>query len=344
MRSVRFPRRVREAAQTALVVPPFPGTNPRSAPVAPGITSGVSESSHDDAATRDSAPATWHASLELPPRFRELVAALRRPIVFFDIEATGTDPISDRIVEISLLRVMPSSGPGPIGVEPPQTFRVDPQVRIPLEASEIHGIVNDDLAGAPTFAEVAPHIEALLHDADLAGFAIGRFDVRILQQELQRCGRSLDLATRRIVDTQVIFHQREPRHLAAALAFYRGKTLVDAHGAEADTVASLEVFAGQLERYADLPIDLDALHEESNQQSDAFCDAQRRFQWRDNEPAFNFGRLKGTSLRWIAADPEERRYLKWFLEGSFDEDAKAIVRDALSGRIRRRVRATATVA
>jgi DNA polymerase III subunit epsilon len=270
-------------------------------------------------------------------RFEQFVAGLERPIVFFDIEATGTDPIADRIVEISLLRVCPP----PIGVQAPTTFRVDPQVRIPVEATEIHGIVNDDLAGAPTFADVAPAIAELLADADLAGFAIGRFDVRILAQEFQRAGHTVDLAQRRVVDTQVIFHQREPRNLAAALEFYRGKKLVDAHGAQADTMASLEVFAGQLERYGDLPIEVDALHAESSQGTDTYCDGQRRFQWRDNEPAFNFGRLRGTPLRWVAADPEERRYLRWFLEGSFDEDAKAIVRDALGGRIRRRPSAAA---
>jgi DNA polymerase-3 subunit epsilon len=284
------------------------------------------------AAVTDAVDVASGLGMDLGPRFQRFVSSLERPIVFFDIEATGTDPVADRIVEISLLRVCPAPG----GVEPPRTFRVDPQVRIPVEATEIHGIVNDDLAGAPTFADVAPSIAEILADADLAGFAIGRFDVRILQQEFQRAGHSIDLQQRRVVDTQVIFHQREPRNLAAALEFYRGKRLVDAHGAQADTVASLEVFAGQLERYGDLPVEVDGLHAESSQGSDTYCDTQRRFQWRDHEPAFNFGRLRGTPLRWVAADPEERRYLRWFLEGSFDEDAKAIVRDALGGRIRRR--------
>jgi DNA polymerase-3 subunit epsilon len=134
----------------------------------------------------------------------------------------------------------------------------------------------------------------------------------------------------------VIYHRREPRNLAAALRFYRDKELEGAHGALADTVASLEVFAGQLARYEDLSPEVDALHELSASHNDAFCDLGRRFIWRDNEPHFNFGRMRGKSLRWVAADPEERKYLRWFLDGTFEEDAKGLVREALTGRIRLR--------
>jgi DNA polymerase-3 subunit epsilon len=218
----------------------------------------------------------------------------------------------------------------------PRTWRINPEMRIPSEASEIHGIVNDDLSSAPTFADIVPELAEVFGGADLAGFSIGRFDVRILAAELSRAGATLDLSASRVIDAQVIYHQREPRNLSAALRFYCDRELVDAHGAEADTIAALEVFAGQLSRYEDLPLDLDALNDESSAHNDAYCDGQRRFMWRDNEPVFNFGRMRGKSLRTIASDPTERKYLRWFLEGSFDEDAKGIVRDALVGRIRRR--------
>jgi DNA polymerase-3 subunit epsilon len=268
----------------------------------------------------------------LGPRFESFWRALTRPVVFFDIEATGTDPMSDRIVELSVVRM----DPPPAGMRPPRTWRINPEMRIPSEASEIHGIVNDDLGSAPTFAAIVPELTEVFTGADLAGFSIGRFDVRILAAELQRAGSTLDLSASRVIDAQVIYHQREPRNLSAALRFYCDKELVDAHGAEADTIAALEVFAGQLARYDDLPLDLDALHDESSAHNDAYCDGQRRFMWRDNEPVFNFGRMRGKSLRAIASDPTERKYLRWFLEGSFDEDAKGIVREALMGRIRRR--------
>jgi DNA polymerase III subunit epsilon len=268
----------------------------------------------------------------LGPRFEAFWRSLARPVVFFDIEATGTDPMSDRIVELAVVRVEPP----PIGMTAPRTWRINPEMRIPSEASEIHGILNDDLGSAPTFAAIAAELAEVFAGADLAGFSIGRFDVRILAAELARAGSTLDLSASRVIDAQVIYHQREPRNLSAALRFYCGRELVDAHGAEADTIAALEVFAGQLARYDELPLDLDALHDESSAHNDAYCDAQRRFMWRDSEPVFNFGRMRGKSLRTIASDPTERKYLRWFLEGSFDEDAKGIVREALLGRIRRR--------
>ena len=269
---------------------------------------------------------------QLGVRFQAFAAALERPLVFFDIEATGTDPLADRIVELSIVRVHPPPG----GIDPPRTWRIDPQMRIPSEATEVHGISNGDLADAPGFADIADAVVELVEGADLAGFSIGRFDVRILHAELVRAGKVIDFSRTRVVDTQVIFHRREPRNLAAALAFYRGRELDGAHGAQADTLASLEVLAGQLERYADLDLDLDLLHELSSSHNDAYCDLGRRFMWRDAEPVFNFGRLRGRSLRWVASDPNERRYLRWFLEGHFEDDAKAIVREALRGRIRRR--------
>ena len=269
----------------------------------------------------------------LGERFGALAASLERPLVFFDIEATGTDPLSDRIVELSVLRV------GREGIEPVRTWRLKPGIRIPMEAIEVHGISNEDVADAPSFADVADEVLEALDDADFAGFAIGRFDVRIVQAELVRAGRAFDVASRRVVDAQVIFHRREPRNLSAALQFYCGQELEGAHGAAADTIASLQVFAGQLERYGDLSLNVDALHEVSASHNGAFCDQGRRFAWRDNEPVFNFGRLRGRSLRWVASDPTERRYLRVFLEGKFEDDAKAIVRDALQGRIRQRKRA-----
>jgi DNA polymerase III subunit epsilon len=275
-------------------------------------------------------------SIELGPRFGRFAAALERPLVFFDIEATGTDPLSDRIVEISLLRV----DPGGI-VNRPMTWRVDPGVRIPAEATEVHGIRNEDLAGASSFPEIADGVAAVVEGADLAGFAVSRFDVRILHAELVRAGRAVDFSRTRVVDAQVIYHRREPRHLAAAVRYYCGKELQGAHGAEADTIAALEVFAGQLDRYEDLEGSVDALHELSASHNGAYCDHGRRFMWRDNEPTFNFGRLRGKSLRWVAADPQERKYLRWFLEGTFDEDAKTLVRDALRGHIRVRAASAA---
>lgn len=270
---------------------------------------------------------------ELGPRFADFLRGLQRPLVFFDTETTGTDPLIDRVVEISMIRVSPDKG-----VEPPRTWRINPGVRIPIEASEIHGITNADVADKPTFAQIADELLAYLKGCDLAGFNVGRFDVRVMQTECSRIGKQFDLSGVRVIDAQVIYHQKEPRNLTAAMRFYCDKELKDAHGAEADTLATLEVFAGQLQRYGDLGLSVESLHDVSNALSAGFVDGARRFIWRDNEPVFNFGRLKGKSLRWAAADPTERAYMRSIIQGNFDEDTKTVVRDALNGKIRVRPR------
>lgn len=269
---------------------------------------------------------------ELGPRFLEFVQGLERPLVFLDIEATGTDPQRDRIIEITLLRVAND----PLAVEQPQTWRVNPRQRIPTEASEIHGLTNEDLADCPSFPELAETIAERLRGADLAGFAISRFDLRMLRSEFARAKTDIDLSAARLVDSQVVFHTREPRNLSAALQFYCNEELEGAHGAEADTVASLKVFAGQLSRYDDLELGVVAFDELVTSTNAAYVDDTRRFVWKDGEPAFNFGKLKGKPLRWAAGDPEHRAYLRRLLKGTLDGDAATLVADALQGKIRRR--------
>lgn len=269
---------------------------------------------------------------ELGPRFFEFVERLERPVVFLDIEATGTDPIRDRIIEISLLRISSN----PVTIAPPRTWRVDPKQRIPQEVTEIHGIRNEDLDGCPSFSELAPELAELLRGADLAGFSISRLDLRLLKAEFARSSVELDLGAARLIDTQVIFHTREPRNLAAAVEFYCGEVLDGAHGAEADTIASLKVFAGQLARYEDLPVAVDDLDELTAAQNAPYVDSARRFVWKDGEPAFNFGKLKGKPLRWAAGDPEHRAYLRRLLQGTLDGEAHDLVVEALQGKIRRR--------
>ncbi len=270
----------------------------------------------------------------LGPRFAAFVDGLRRPVVFFDTETTGTDPQRDRIVEISLVRVLP----GVHRLDGPYTFRVNPQIPIPEGASRVHGIYDADVADCPPFEAIAPKVRALFEGADIAGFNVLRFDLRLLEAEFARAKIPIDLRSSRIIDAQVIFHQREPRTLSAAMRFYRGKELEGAHGAQADTLATVEVLAGQLARYDDLPADPDALHEISTQHERAYVDSGRKFVWQGDEAAFNFGKLKGMPLREVAENPEHKGYLRWMLAGSFDPDTKRIVQDALEGRFPKRSR------
>ncbi len=277
-------------------------------------------------------PGDLPAIADLGPRFFNFVEGLERPVAFFDLETTGTDHQRDRIIEISVVRVCPL----PVAIEAPKTWRVNPQMRIPAEATAIHKISDEDVADAPTFEALADELLAVFEGCDLGGFAVSRMDIKMLQREFERVGKSFPVHERRVLDAQVIFHRKEPRDLSAAMQFYRGRPLEGAHGAEADTLASLEVFAGQLARYEDLPLDLAGLDEVTASQHDAYVDRERRFMWRDGEPVFNFGKLRGKALRWAASEPSERAYLKWILQGSFEEDTKAVVREALEGKIRRK--------
>lgn len=269
---------------------------------------------------------------ELGPRFLDFVQGLRRPIVFLDIESTGVDPQRDRIIEISLLRVTGD----PVAIEAPRTWRINPNQRIPSESTDIHGITNEDLADCPTFNDVAETLAGFLRGADIGGFAVSRLDLRLLKAEFARTPVKVDLSSCRLVDSQVVFHTREPRNLAAALSFYCDKTLEGAHGAEADTIASLEVFAGQLSRYDDLELTVESFDELVNSTNAAFVDSSRRFVWKDGEPAFNFGKLKGKPLRWAAGDPEHRGYLRRLLNGPMEPEASTLITDALQGKIRRK--------
>ncbi len=267
-----------------------------------------------------------HTSAALVPR--AVVEALRplcagRPLVVFDLETTGTEKTLDRIVEIAAVAVPPEG--------PPRVFdrRVNPGVRIPSEASAIHGISDADVRDAPSFRDVAPELLAFLGEADLAGYNIRAFDVPLLVREFQRAGHRFSLDGRRIVDMQTIFFRKEPRDLAAAVRFFAGREHAGAHAALADVVAAAEVLAGQLRRYPDLPRTLDGLHEFSQPVEGRWVDPDKRFVWRDGEAVFAFGVHRGKSLALVAETKPD--YLDWIIRGDFPEPAKEIARNARRG-------------
>ena len=171
---------------------------------------------------------------------------LKNPIVFFDLETTGTSINVDRIVEICYLKVHPN------GNEEAKTLRINPEMHIPEGASAVHGIYDKDVADCPTFKEVARTIANDIEGCDLAGFNSNRFDIPVLAEEFLRAGVDIDLSRRKFVDVQVIFHKLEQRTLSAAYKFYCGKNLEDAHTAAADTQATYEVLMAQLDRYSEL--------------------------------------------------------------------------------------------
>lgn len=180
---------------------------------------------------------------------------LTRPICFFDLETTGIDVGKDRIVEIAIFKVFPN------GNKESKTWLVNPTIPIPPQSTAVHGITNEKVANEPTFAELSSQIYNMIKDSDLAGYNSDRFDIPLLAEELLRAGVDFDMKNRVSVDVQTIFHKKEERTLAAALKFYCGKTLENAHSAEADTMATYEILLGQLEKYPDLQNDMKALSE-----------------------------------------------------------------------------------
>lgn len=247
---------------------------------------------------------------------------LSRPLAFLDLETTGRWPERDRIVEIGVLKLRPEGST--------QEFRshVNPECRIPREATAIHGIRNSQVQDAPTFRELAPKLLGLLAHCDLCGFNISRFDLPCLTAEFRRAGVPFDLHGRSVIDVQAIFHGKEPRDLGAALRFYCGKQHLRAHSALADARACLGILQAQVRRYRDLPCAVEGLAEFSASRDIAFLDSGRWFEPRDELPWFARGKHWGKALGEVARG--EPDYLRWLLgEQGVPEDTKRLVKQAL---------------
>jgi DNA polymerase-3 subunit epsilon len=211
---------------------------------------------------------------------------LHKPLAFFDLETTGITVGADRIVEISILKLMPD------GSKSVLTKRVNPEIPIPEGASKVHGIYDKDVANEPTFKQVAPEISAFIGNADLAGYNSNKFDIPMLVDEFLRVEITFDMKGRRMVDVQNIFHKMEQRTLAAAYKFYCQKEIENAHSAEADIMATYEVFVAQLERYPDLAKDVDGLHQFTAMTQNVDLAGRIVFNEKKEE-VFNFGKHKG---------------------------------------------------
>jgi DNA polymerase III subunit epsilon len=248
---------------------------------------------------------------------------LDRPLAIFDIESTGTSPRADRIIELAVIRIEAD------GSETPQNWLVNPTLPIPVESTAIHGITDEIVKECPTFAQIAGQVDAFLKGCDLGGYNVLRFDIPMLNEEFLRAGLNLDVENRRVLDAQRIYHLREPRDLAAALRFFCGREHLDAHGAEADTRATLEVIKGEFLKYSDLPRDMETLDRQFNATDPFNADRGGRLRWVDGELTINFGKKKGARVKDLVA--EDPGYLKWILRGDFPMDTRKIVQDALDG-------------
>ncbi len=241
---------------------------------------------------------------------------LTKPIVFFDLEATGLDIAEDRIVEISILKIYPN------GKEEQKTFIINPEKTIPKQTTKIHGITNEDVKDAPTFSQVAGKIVDMIKGCDLAGYNSNKFDIPMLAEELLRVGVDYDLKKSKFIDVQGIFFKMEQRTLKAAYKFYCGKELENAHSAEADTGATFEILKAQLERYDELKNDVGFLSKFTTQTK--FADFAGRIAYNENNvEVFNFGKYKGKPVEEVLnSDPG---YYGWMINGQFPRYTKKIL-------------------
>jgi len=253
-----------------------------------------------------------------------MVLNLKNPIAFFDLETTGTNTSKDRIVELSFVKIMPN------GEEIIKTSKINPTIPIPLETSLIHGIYDDDIKDAPTFKSIAKSMAKFLEGTDLAGFNILKFDVPVLVEEFLRADVEFNISNRKLVDAQKVFHSMEKRTLSAAYKFYCEKELIGAHGAEADTLATYEVFKAQMEKYEDQMVvdnlgkeigviknDMGVIHELFNQN---LVDLRGSMVMKNGVELFNFGKHRGRPVTEVFE--KEPGYYDWMMKGDFPLDTK----------------------
>jgi DNA polymerase-3 subunit epsilon len=241
---------------------------------------------------------------------------LRRPIAFIDIETTGINVSSDRIVEISVLKISPG------GKEEWMSTRVNPEIPIPPKSTAIHGITDKDVENAPTFKEIAKNLAVFLEGSDLAGYNAIKFDIPVIAEEFLRVNIDFNFLKRKYVDVQVIFHKKEQRTLSAAYLFYCSKALENAHSSKADTQATFEVLKAQLDRYQDLENDIEKLAVFSSFNSNV--DFAGRIIFDENGiEIFNFGKHKGKPV--LTVFKEEPSYYSWMMNGDFPLYTKKIL-------------------
>ncbi|WP_101689768.1 3'-5' exonuclease [Dysgonomonas massiliensis] len=242
---------------------------------------------------------------------------LKNPIIFFDLETTGTDTVRDRIVEISYLKVYPN------GKEESKTKRLNPEMPIPAGASAIHGIYDEDVKDCPTFKQIAKSLATQMEGCDLAGFNSSRFDIPLLAEEFLRAGIDIDFSKRKMIDVQIIFHKKEQRTLEAAYKFYCDKTLENAHSAEADTRATYEVLKAQLDRYPDLVNDMASLSEEFSFFNNNVDLAGRIILDENGVEVFNFGKHKGKPVAEVLK--KEPSFYAWMMDADFPLNTKQVL-------------------
>lgn len=241
---------------------------------------------------------------------------LKNPIVFFDLETTGINVSSDRIVEISYLKIFPN------GTEESKTYRVNPTIPIPEKATQIHGIKDEDVKDEPGFGEIAKTLAKVFEGSDIAGYNSNKFDIPLLAEEMLRADVDIDLKKKKFIDVQVIFLKKEPRTLSAAYQFYCKKDLTNAHSSEADTLATYEILQSQLEKYTDLENDIEKLSEFSSHNQNVDFAGRIIYDEKGAE-IFNFGKYKGMKVEDVF--DKDPAYYGWMMNNDFPLYTKKVL-------------------
>ena len=240
---------------------------------------------------------------------------LSRPICFFDLETTGAKVGKDRIVEIAILRVDTNNH------ESQKVWRINPEMEISPQAFKVHGISNKMVEKEPNFTHFSNEIYQFIKGCDLAGFNAIKFDIPILVEELIRADIDFDFSQIRMIDSQIIYHKKEPRNLSAALKFYCNKNLENAHSALDDTIATFEVFKAQLDKYDDLEPNMDFLSEYTKRNNNLDFAGKIRID-ADNDAIFAFGKYTGQKV--VEVFKSDKGYYSWIMKGDFPEYTKKI--------------------
>ncbi|MGN6355390.1 MAG: exonuclease domain-containing protein [Parafilimonas sp.] len=235
-----------------------------------------------------------------------------RPLAIIDLETTGIDLATDKIIEIAIVKLMPD------GTIQKKRKLINPQKPIPQASSNVHGITDEMIKEAPTFKQVANEIKQFLAGCDLGGYNSNRFDIPMLVEEFLRSGLEFSMEGRKLVDVQKIFHSMEQRTLSAAYKFYCNKVLENAHSAEADAEATLEILHAQVVRYPQLGLSIETI---LNCIGEEDCvDFARRMIMIDGIETFNFGKHKGKPVAHVLkAEPQ---YYDWMMKGDFSLHTK----------------------
>ncbi|MFT5822153.1 MAG: DNA polymerase-3 subunit epsilon [Crocinitomix sp.] len=244
---------------------------------------------------------------------------LTKPIVFFDLEATGLNISKEKIIEIAIIKINPDQS------ETTFVEKINPGIPIPAESTEIHGITDADVKDCAPFEAFAQSIIDFIGDADLAGYNSNRFDIPFLLEELLNAGLELDMENRRFIDVQTVFHKMEQRTLVAAYKFYCDKDIINAHSAEADTRATYEVLKAQIDRYPEIENDMDFLFEFTQTGKNRKIDFVGRLALNDEgEVMYNFGKHSGKTIQEVYE--KEPGYHRWIIDNDFPRITKSILK------------------